>query len=305
MSDWDDRIAAFWAAADDARPEQTRRALELLLSERDAADAAALFERAGLHDFFGDERAAIPLYRAALRAGLDARRRSQAVIQLASSLRNIGDAGGALRELETLSADDSLGGAAAAFRALALHDARRSGEALRVALAALAPTLPRYERAVASYAQEIPDDPSPERIRAIAVALVVRDDHVLAEIYTANERHEAFARLPGGGIDFGESAQDAVRREVREELGLTAGRVRLRAVSENIFDRGGRRGHEVVHVFDVGGPDFQTLPLDAELPVLDSHTTVRWISLDAVRAGELPLYPDGALALAEVVAAES
>jgi tetratricopeptide (TPR) repeat protein len=164
MTAWDDRVAAFWSTADDTRPDAARTELEALLADPGADDAAVLFERASLHDFLGEEEAAIPLYRAALSAGLDARRRPQAVIQLASSLRNTGDAVGALRELDGVAAADELASAAAAFRALALHDAGRHGEALRTALAALAPTLPLYRRAVAAYADELEDEPaSPAR----------------------------------------------------------------------------------------------------------------------------------------------
>lgn len=152
MTAWDDRI--------DARPDAARAELEALLAAPGSDDAAVLFERASLHDFLGEEEAAIPLYCAALDAGLDARRRPRAVIQLASSLRNTGDAVGALRALDDVTAADELASAAAAFRALALHDAGRHGEALRTALGALAPTLPLYRRAVAAYADELDEDPS-------------------------------------------------------------------------------------------------------------------------------------------------
>ncbi len=44
-------------------------------------------------------------------------------------------------------------------------------------------------------------------------------------------------RLPGGGINQGESAQNAVLRELREEIGLTAhGRVRLACELEQSVD---------------------------------------------------------------------
>jgi len=129
--------------------------LDGLLAERPPGDPDALFERASLHDFLGEERDAIPLYRAALDAGLEGPRRPQAVIQLASSLRNIGDHGGAIRLLEDAGTDDATGDASHAFLALALYDSGRHAEALKVALDSLARTLPMYGRAVTAYANDL------------------------------------------------------------------------------------------------------------------------------------------------------
>lgn len=48
-----------------------------------------------------------------------------------------------------------VGDAGQAFLALCLHDNGHHSEALKVALQALAPTLPRYQRAVNAYAGEL------------------------------------------------------------------------------------------------------------------------------------------------------
>ncbi|MDN3311754.1 tetratricopeptide repeat protein [Microbacterium oryzae] len=152
---WDERIDEFWESADDGRPADTLAALAELIREREDGDPAALYEWASVHDFLGREAEAIPLYREALAAGLSGDRRPQAIIQLASSLRNVGDPAAAIDLLEERASDAVTGAASQAFLALALHDAGRIDEALRVALRALAPTLPVYGRAVAAYADEL------------------------------------------------------------------------------------------------------------------------------------------------------
>lgn len=152
---WQERVDAYWRDADDSRPERMLAEMDALVRERPAGDADALFELASAHDFLGREADAIPLYRAALTAGLGPDRHSQAVIQLASSLRNVGDARAAVELLRTLEADEHTGAAARAFLALALHDLGHHDEALRVALTALAPILPRYARAVEQYAHDL------------------------------------------------------------------------------------------------------------------------------------------------------
>lgn len=139
--------------------------------------------------------------------------------------------------------------------------------------------------------------PPSERIRNIAVGLVARDGHALVEIYPATARHGVFARALGGGIEFGETAADAVVREFAEELGVTLSRAEPLAITENIFEQGGLHGHEIVHVFAVASPDLDALPLDVELRVLDNHTTVRWVALGELRASRPPWYPVGMIDL--------
>jgi len=97
----------------------------------------------------------VPLYREALERGLSGERRRRAVIQLASSLRNLGEAyeSVALLEAELNAGSDHLDDAVRAFLALALADTGREREAAAHALTALAPHLPRYQRSLANYAQ--------------------------------------------------------------------------------------------------------------------------------------------------------
>jgi hypothetical protein len=154
---WDERIDAFWTAADDRRPTDMLANMQSLVSERPSDDPAALYEWASVHDFLGFEAQAIPLYRAALEEGLTGARRSQAVIQLASSLRNVGEPAAAVELLEAQDIDEVTGDAAQAFLALAQWDCGRHHDALRTALTALSRALPLYQRAVANYAAKLSD----------------------------------------------------------------------------------------------------------------------------------------------------
>jgi hypothetical protein len=154
--DWDDRVAAFWAAADDERADETVAGMRALVAERPDGDPRGLFELACAHDLVGQEAEAVPLYRAALDGGLDPAHRPSAVIQLASSLRNVGEPAEAVALLEALPDDDDAVGRDA-FLALALHDAGRPTEALALALRRLAPNVPGYGRAIAAYADELAD----------------------------------------------------------------------------------------------------------------------------------------------------
>jgi tetratricopeptide (TPR) repeat protein len=129
--------------------------MDALTAELPPGSPIAAFERASAFDSTGHSDLAVPLYRRALELGLDGERRRRATVQLASSLRNLGEPAESERLLreERAAGSDELDDAVSAFLALALADAGREREAVSVALSALARHLPRYERSVANYAR--------------------------------------------------------------------------------------------------------------------------------------------------------
>ena len=156
-TEWDARIQAVWD--DDGLSDDERIArIDALAAERPEDDARALFERAGARDSAGLEAEAEPLYQRALGGGLDDEHHTQAVIQLASTLRNLGRVEEAIDLLRTeygRGPAAPLHDATAAFYALALLSAGDAVAAASLALKTLAPHLPRYSRSVASYADEL------------------------------------------------------------------------------------------------------------------------------------------------------
>jgi hypothetical protein len=157
MNDYDRRSDALWAAMDEYDEEAFRARIEELVAELPAGSAVAEFERACAFDSTGHPDRAVPLYEAALELGLEGERRRRAVIQLSSSLRNLGHVSEsvALLTAERGQPSDGLDDAVAAFLALALADTGREREAVSVALVALAPHLPRYQRSLGNYARAL------------------------------------------------------------------------------------------------------------------------------------------------------
>lgn len=155
-------MTALWAALDSHEEADFRARIEALADELPKDDPVGLFERACANDSTGLPDKAEPLYRAALKSGLSGYRRRRALIQLASTLRNLGRAEESV-ELLTAErgrpdADESvatLDDALDAFLALALVDTGREKEAAGLALAALAKHLPRYNRSLGYYATHL------------------------------------------------------------------------------------------------------------------------------------------------------
>jgi len=156
---WQLRVDAVWQDRSLSDEERTER-IDELATELGGEHPVALFERAGARDSAGAEEDAEPLYRAALAAGLDPRRRTRAVIQLASTIRNLGKVDEALALLAAeydLTRGGVLHDEASAFYALALASAGQPNDALAVALTALAPHLELYQRSVTGYAAQLRD----------------------------------------------------------------------------------------------------------------------------------------------------
>jgi tetratricopeptide (TPR) repeat protein len=155
--EWEARLAELWAALDEQSEGEFLAAMQQLTDELPDGSAIALFERACALDSTGHSDRAVPLYREALDIGLEGIRRRRAVIQMASSLRNLGQSDTSVRLLgaEQRRSSDELDDAVSAFLALALADIGREREALSLALQSLAPHLPRYQRSCSNYARAL------------------------------------------------------------------------------------------------------------------------------------------------------
>ncbi|HWV49198.1 MAG TPA: tetratricopeptide repeat protein [Microbacterium sp.] len=160
MDTWEERIDAVWAASGTLTDDELVEAIDAIAAERGPEDARAEFERGGARDSAGREAEAVVLYRRALERGLDDEHRPQAVIQLASSLRNIGEYDEALALLdaeERAHPDSRYRDAVAVVKSLVLASSGSPARGLSVALLALIPHLPQYHRSMTAYAHEIVD----------------------------------------------------------------------------------------------------------------------------------------------------
>jgi ADP-ribose pyrophosphatase YjhB (NUDIX family) len=133
-------------------------------------------------------------------------------------------------------------------------------------------------------------------IRPIALAAIRRGDALLAFEMTDPTRGVTFCRPLGGGIEFGERAEPAVRREMREEIGAELDNVRLLGVLENLFHGFDRDGHEIAFIFAADFAD-PALYRQESFVCTDDGAPVGWHPLARFADGTVPLFPSGLLEL--------
>jgi len=153
-------VATVWAAAASLSSSEVLRRIDALVSES-PRDAQSVFEAASARDYADREAEAEQLYRRALDLGLTEPHRGRAVVQLASTLRNLGrpqDGITLLQDYFGAHPEHPLTDAARAFLALCLVDAGDPRGAAAVALDALADHLPEYQRSVRAYAAALASD---------------------------------------------------------------------------------------------------------------------------------------------------
>ncbi|MEZ4585307.1 MAG: NUDIX domain-containing protein [Gemmatimonadales bacterium] len=91
----------------------------------------------------------------------------------------------------------------------------------------------------------------PRSVRPLSIALIRRAEEILVMAVRGHQGQIKGWRPPGGGIEFGESAEQALVREISEELNQPICCREQICVLENMFLYEGHPGHEIVFVFEV------------------------------------------------------
>ena len=135
------------------------------------------------------------------------------------------------------------------------------------------------------------------RIRPISLCVLLNDNCILVFEGYDKVKDETFYRPLGGGIEFGEKAEDAARRELKEEINVEVGELRYLGMLENIYILNGKPYHEIVIIYDgalVNSGMYEQAVIVGEEANGDVIHAM-WKSLDEFGDGKSILYPPGLL----------
>ena len=121
-------------------------------------------------------------------------------------------------------------------------------------------------------------------------ALIIENVKLLA----LHDEHSPYYYLPGGKVEINETAEDAVLREVREELEISAQIVRPVFLAQNFYtdDLDGKRYHEIVLYYLLNVENTDLLSRGEKFVIKEGKHTLTFEWLDIASLEKEYLYPN-------------
>lgn len=130
-----------------------------------------------------------------------------------------------------------------------------------------------------------------KEIRPIALGLAIKNNKLLVSEGFDKVKNETFYRCLGGGIEFLEKSEEALKREFLEEINIDITVKDFLGISENIFTYQGKKAHELILFYSI---DISDENYKEEYKVIDDHgeTIAKWIDIEEFKNKNKILYPE-------------
>lgn len=130
-----------------------------------------------------------------------------------------------------------------------------------------------------------------QHVETIVRGILVKSDHLLV----CRDRKHGHCFLPGGHIEFGERAPQALRREIQEEMGIDLAVGGFVGSTEGCFvqtrpKKGETRHHEINLIFNLVD-DANILDPTKMPPTSEPHILFDWLSLNSLIENDNHLLP--------------
>lgn len=118
-------------------------------------------------------------------------------------------------------------------------------------------------------------------------AVIINNNKILAQKNTKTREYY----LVGGRVKFEESTQDALTRELKEELGITVTDFKLLWINEAFFIEENKKFHEICMYYfvDISETKFDRFEDDFQIQEGNRINTYEWLDIDSL--DDVTLYP--------------
>lgn len=131
------------------------------------------------------------------------------------------------------------------------------------------------------------------QIRVLALGLIRQGDRTLLSEGYDPVKQQRFYRALGGGVDFGETSYDALKREFHEELQAELTNIKYLGCLESLFVCKGKAGHEIIQLYqcDFADPKFYQLD-QLEFTEGDRQKKALWLDIKQCKSEEVRVVPE-------------
>jgi len=130
-----------------------------------------------------------------------------------------------------------------------------------------------------------------KEIRPIVLGIAKENNKILVSEGYDKITNKTFYRCLGGGIEFLETSQEALKREYKEELGIEIEVNDFCGIAENIFTYEGKNAHEIILFYNI---KIKEKDLKEKYHIIDENceTNAVWIDIDEFKNHKKILYPE-------------
>lgn len=130
-------------------------------------------------------------------------------------------------------------------------------------------------------------------IRVLALGIIQDGDRIFISQGYDPVKQKTFYRAMGGGVDFGETSLEALKREFQEEIQAELTNIKYLGCQENLFVFNGNQGHEILQIFKCDFVDQKFYQLESlTFAEGERKKTALWVNIERFKSGELLLVPE-------------
>ena len=133
-----------------------------------------------------------------------------------------------------------------------------------------------------------------KEIRPIVVGIVKKDNKILGMPGLKKETNQKYVRLIGGGVEFLEPLEVALKREFKEELNVDIKVNEYLGFEDSIIVYDGKDAHEHVFLYEIdvladlkNEYNYEEITDEGE----KLHQNVCWFDIEDIKSGKILIFP--------------